>query len=191
MPPLSLNKTPHETYAPLDPLGFSGRIGRMRLLAWSMVLTLITWVAVLPVALALKVSYTLGFTCALALILAYLITLVRISAQRLHDLNWSAWLLLLHLVPVATFILSTIMVLTPGTPGPNQYGPPPPPNSTAVKVLSALWLLVPVVFGILAAIAIPAYQDYTERAQSALQSSYDEADSAEAAEAYAPLSEDE
>ena len=145
MPHLSLNKTPHETYAPLDPLGFSGRIGRMRLLAWSMVLTLITWVAVLPVALALKVSYTLGFTCALALILAYLMTLVRISAQRLHDLNWSAWLLLLHLVPVATFILSTIMILTPGTPGHNQYGPPPPPNSTAVKVLAWLSIILSVV----------------------------------------------
>ena len=145
MPPLSLNKTPHETYAPLDPLGFSGRIGRMRLLAWSMVLTLITWVAVLPVALALKVSYTLGFTCALALILAYLMTLVRISAQRLHDLNWSAWLLLLHLIPVATFILSTIMILTPGTPGHNQYGPPPPPNSTAVKVLAWISIILSVV----------------------------------------------
>ena len=145
MPHLSLNKTPHETYAPLDPLGFSGRIGRMRLLAWSLVLTLITWVAVLPVALALKVSYTLGFTCALALILAYLITLVRISAQRLHDLNWSAWLLLLHLVPVATFILSTIMILTPGTPGHNQYGPPPPPNSTAVKVLAWISIILSVV----------------------------------------------
>ncbi|GLX89240.1 DUF805 domain-containing protein [Pseudomonas weihenstephanensis] len=145
MPHLSLNKTPHETYAPLDPLGFSGRIGRMRLLAWSLVLTLITWVAVLPVALALKVSYTLGFTCALALILAYLMTLVRISAQRLHDLNWSAWLLLLHLVPVATFILSTIMILTPGTPGHNQYGPPPPPNSTAVKVLAWISIILSVV----------------------------------------------
>ena len=145
MPHLSLNKTPHETYAPLDPLGFSGRIGRMRLLAWSLVLTLITWVAVLPVALALKVSYTLGFTCALALILAYLITLVRISAQRLHDLNWSAWLLLLHLIPVATFILSTIMILTPGTPGHNQYGPPPPPNSTAVKVLAWISIILSVV----------------------------------------------
>ncbi|KMN14445.1 hypothetical protein TU86_10735 [Pseudomonas weihenstephanensis] len=145
MPHLSLNKTPHETYAPLDPLGFSGRIGRMRLLAWSLVLTLITWVAVLPVALALKVSYTLGFTCALALILAYLMTLVRISAQRLHDLNWSAWLLLLHLIPVATFILSTIMILTPGTPGHNQYGPPPPPNSTAVKVLAWISIILSVV----------------------------------------------
>ena len=145
MPHLSLNKTPHETYAPLDPLGFSGRIGRMRLLAWSLVLTLITWVAVLPVALALKVSYTLGFTCALALVLAYLMTLVRISAQRLHDLNWSAWLLLLHLIPVATFILSTIMILTPGTPGHNQYGPPPPPNSTAVKVLAWISIILSVV----------------------------------------------
>lgn len=172
MPPLSLNKTPHETYAPLDPLGFSGRIGRMRLLAWSMVLTLITWVAVLPVALALKVSYTLGFTCALALILAYLITLVRISAQRLHDLNWSAWLLLLHLVPVATFILSTIMVLTPGTPGPNQYGPPPPPNSTAVKVLAALWLVfIAIMFiGGLAGGLTAIQDEYENAAQSSYES---------------------
>lgn len=136
MAELSLNKTPQEQYAVLDPTGFSGRIGRLRLLAWSMVITIIAMVTSLLVLLAIKVSPTLGITCGATLTLAYFIISLRISAQRLHDLNWSAWMLLLHLVPVANLVLTLALLLMPGTPGPNKYGLPPPPNSTAVKVLA-------------------------------------------------------
>ena len=94
MPELSLDKTPQEQYAPLDPVGFSGRIGRLRLLAWSMVISIIAAVTSLLVLLAVKVSPTLGMTCGATLTLAYFIISLRIGAQRLHDLNWSAWMLL-------------------------------------------------------------------------------------------------
>lgn len=127
MPELSLDKTPQEQYAPLDPAGFSGRIGRMRLLAWSMVISLIAMVTSILVLLAVKVSPTLGITCGAVLTLAWFIVSLRICAQRLHDLNWSAWMLLLHLVPVANLVLTLMMLLMPGTPGPNKYGPPPRP----------------------------------------------------------------
>ena len=142
MPELSLNKTPQEQYAALDPVGFSGRIGRLRLLAWGMVITVIAMVTSLLALLAIKVSPTLGITCGATLTLAYFILSLRISAQRLHDLNWSAWMLLLHLVPVANLVLSLMMLLMPGTPGPNKYGPPPPPNSRAVNAIAAITIFL-------------------------------------------------
>ena len=140
MPELSLDKTPQEHYAPLDPLGFSGRIGRLRLLAWSMIISIIAMITSLLVLLAVKVSPTLGITCGATLTLAYFIISLRISAQRLHDINWSAWMLLLHLVPVANLVLSLMMLLMPGTPGPNKYGPPPPPNSRSVTI--GAWIII-------------------------------------------------
>ena len=142
MSELSLGQVPQEQYAPLDPVGFSGRIGRLRLLAWSMVITIIASVTSLLALLAVKVSPTLGITCAATLALAYFIVSLGISAQRLHDLNWSAWMLLLHLVPVANLVLSLMMLLMPGTPGPNKYGPPPPPNSRAVNILAAITIFL-------------------------------------------------
>ena len=136
MTELSLEKTPEEHYAYPDPLGFSGRIGRMRLLAWSLILGLIASVVALLVLLAIKVSPTLPITFGATLTLVFVVVNLRINAQRLHDLNWSAWMLLLHLVPVANLVLTLALLLMPGTPGPNKYGLPPPPNSTAVKVLA-------------------------------------------------------
>lgn len=155
MPELSLDKTLQEHYAPLDPLGFSGRIGRLRLLAWSMIISIIAMITSLLVLLAVKVSPTLGITCGATLTLAYFIISLRISAQRLHDINWSAWMLLLHLVPVANLVLSLMMLLMPGTPGPNKYGPPPPPNSRAVNVLAAITIFL-IGLGICAMVAVLA-----------------------------------
>ena len=155
MPELSLDKTPQENYGPLEPVGFSGRIGRLRLLAWSMVVTLIASVTALLVLLAVKVSPTLGITCGATLTLVYFIVSLRISAQRLHDLNWSAWMLLLHLVPMANLVLCLMMLLMPGTPGPNKYGPPPPPNSRAVNILASITIFL-IGLGICAMIALLA-----------------------------------
>jgi len=54
----------------------------------------------------------------------------------------------------------------PGTQGENKYGLQPPPNSGGVIVLA---LLAPVLLfayiGIIASMAIPAYQQYVEKAQ--------------------------
>lgn len=178
-------------YADLRPFGVEGRIGRLRYLAWSISLMAAAMAVFGVVAIGFQLSEVFGAIIGVLALVAMAVVSVQIGVQRLHDIGWSGWLLLVNLVPVVGSVFSIIMLVVPGSTAANRFGPPPPPNSTAVKVLSALWLLVPVVFGILAAIAIPAYQDYTERAQAALQSSYDDADSAEAAEAYAPLSEDE
>src|SRR5690606_17854755 len=93
----------------------------------------------------------------------FVVVSVQIGVQRLHDIGWSGWFLLRNLVPSVGSFFPLVMLLYPGRPDATPFGPPQPPNSRAVKILAALWLLVPVI-GILAAIALPAYQQYLHRA---------------------------
>ncbi|WP_419708328.1 DUF805 domain-containing protein [Pseudomonas sp. NFX224] len=165
-------------FATLKPFGVEGRIGRLRFLAWSMVLSLIT-IAVVAVfalvGLALVSSDStagliVGGLLAFFLCLGFLIVSVMISVQRLHDIGWSGWLWLLNLVPFVGSFFPLVMLAMPGTNVANRYGAPPPPNSTAVKVLSSLWvvLIALMIVGALAG-GISAIQDEYE---NTLESSY-------------------
>ena len=152
MPELTLDKSPQAAEAKLDVLGFDGRIGRMRLLAWNLALSTLYMFAALIMMLIAQSSPTLGITLLATLGITYLILCIRISAQRLHDLNWSAWMLLLNLVPIANLVLGILMLLMPGTPGPNKYGPPPPANSPAVNILGWICIIL-MILGTLITIA--------------------------------------
>ncbi|WP_338583447.1 DUF805 domain-containing protein [Pseudomonas sp. MAG733B] len=165
-------------FATLKPFGVEGRIGRLRFLAWSMVLSLIT-IAVVAVfalvGLALVSSDStagliVGGILAFFLCLGFLIVSIMISVQRLHDIGWSGWLWLLNLVPFVGSFFPLVMLAMPGTNVANRYGAPPPPNSTAVKVLSSLWvvLIALMIVGALAG-GISAIQDEYE---NTLESSY-------------------
>lgn len=48
---------------------------------------------------------------------------VLFSVRRLHDMGKSGWWALLSFVPVVNFFLVLVLMLAPGTPGPNRYGP--------------------------------------------------------------------
>lgn len=160
-------------FGELKVLGTSGRIGRVRYLGWSMALML----AFLPIGGVILGSFALSETLAslltIAACLALVVVSVCIGVQRLHDMGWSGWLWLLNFVPIVGSVFALLMLFMPGTDGPNRYGPPPPPNSRAVKVLAWLIILVPVI-GIVAAISIPAYQGYLERAQMNGASSFEQ-----------------
>jgi hypothetical protein len=54
-------------------------------------------------------------------------------------------------------LVGLIWVFEAGTRGRNDYGRPPPPNTTAVRLGVFLFPAI-MVIGILAAIALPAYQ---------------------------------
>ena len=86
--------------------------------------------------------------------------------KRWHDMNRSGWYSLLLFVPFVNIIVGLVMLFVPGTDGPNDYGQPARPSNTAVGVVVVLFFLV-VVIGILAAVAIPAYQDYLQAAEQA------------------------
>jgi cytosine/uracil/thiamine/allantoin permease len=74
-------------------------------------------------------------------------------------MNVTGWLCLISLIPLAALVFWFV----PGTRGANNYGPPPPPNTMGAVVVACILPIIMVV-GILAAVAIPAYQDYTQRA---------------------------
>ncbi len=143
----------------------SGRIGRVRFLAYCMGVYLLVGVtsSIAQVMLMGPASETMT-PAALGLmgfvVLAQLVFYFMFAIQRSHDMNTSGWLSLIILIPLIGFL---VFLIAPGTRGENNYGLQPPPNNAGVIILA---FLIPIaVIGILAAIAIPAYQGYIERAQ--------------------------
>ncbi|WP_405122778.1 DUF805 domain-containing protein [Pseudomonas sp. M20] len=136
-------------FATPKPFSVEGRIGRLRFLAWTMVLSLVTLpivgvFALLALGLVAGDSTTgliIGGIFAFLLFIAFLIVSILFSIQRLHDIGWSGWLWLLNLVPFVGSFFPLVIMVVPGNTGANRYGPPPPPNSTAVKVLCSLWIV--------------------------------------------------
>ena len=74
------------------------------------------------------VSNTLYIIGALGLLLPG----IAVGARRLHDINKTAWLLLIGLVPLVGWILLIYWAVQPGDPGSNQYGAPGGPLDVAL-----------------------------------------------------------
>ena len=141
-----LEKTPEVQYAKLEFLGFEARIGRLRLIVWQLGLALI-YLSLCSVGLLMGLQspiISLGIIGVGSIL--YVIFSIRITAQRLHDLNYSAWMLLFQLVPIANLIFGIMAVVMPGTPGSNRFGAPPPPNSRTVKIVGSIFVFIYCVF---------------------------------------------
>ncbi|MBH9577379.1 DUF805 domain-containing protein [Inhella sp. 1Y17] len=150
-----------EGVAELNLFSHQGRIGRLRYLAY------VTGASLLFQALVMGAAVAFGspgfamvvYFLALAVFLWFSVI---VGIKRCHDLNISGWWSATMIVPV----IGLIWTFAPGSKTANRFGPPPPPNSLGVKVLGCF---LPVVFilGIVAAIALPAYKTYTDRARAA------------------------
>lgn len=142
---------------PVRVFSVSGRIGRARYIAYGIGLSvLISLVGgILGAALGSAGMVAVVATWGALLAVSFMLTI-----QRCHDFNTSGWLSILVWVP----LINLIFWFIPGTDGANRYGPPTPPNSALVIVGVCVVPLVAVI-GILAAVALPAYQDYTHRAR--------------------------
>lgn len=140
-----------------------GRIGRVRYIGYTAGLTILIAAAGFGLgALAGRVTGQSGVAIALVGLTYVAIMAVQflLAIQRAHDFNQTGWLSVLVLVP----LVSLIFWFIPGTKDENQYGPPPPPNTAGAIALACIFPGI-FVLGILAAIALPAYQDYAERAR--------------------------
>jgi uncharacterized membrane protein YhaH (DUF805 family) len=166
-------------YAELKVFTINGRIGRLRYLAWTLVLTVAMLVAagiISTVGFAIAtasptIAIILGSLLGFALFVALVVVSVQIGVQRLHDLGWSGWLYLLNLVPLVNSNFPLLLLVLPGNAGANQYGAPPPRNSTAVKVLASLWLaFIPLMLIIVVSLGMNGYLDQLE---SNVDSSYE------------------
>ncbi|MGW8390374.1 DUF805 domain-containing protein [Pseudoduganella sp. HUAS MS19] len=162
-----------DTYMPKF-LSLNGRIGRVRYFAYGFLAGLL----MLPVmfltigmgALSGMMADAgagggmLGMVIGYGLYFAVTIILAR---RRLHDMGKSGWLSILAIIPLVQIIVGLWLLFGPGDEGANEYGPAPAKNTTGVLILAWSMPVIIVVGGILAAISIPAYKDYTERARAA------------------------
>lgn len=127
-------------FGELNVFTIDGRIGRLRYLAWSLVLMFACAGVMGVVAIAAGISEVLGGILGIAVLIGMLVVSVQIGVQRLHDIGWSGWLLLLNIVPIVNSVFWLLMLVVPGSQGANRFGSPPPANSTAVKILAGLFL---------------------------------------------------
>jgi uncharacterized membrane protein YhaH (DUF805 family)/type II secretory pathway pseudopilin PulG len=143
---------------PVKVFSISGRIGRIRYIAWGIGLILL--IGIVGIILA-AVAGPAGEVVLILMWVAITAIGLMLTIQRCHDFNVTGWLALLYFIPLANLAFWFI----PGTDGPNRFGNPTPPNSTVAIVLVSLAAVGIPVVGILAAVAIPAYSDYTHRAR--------------------------
>lgn len=141
-PPRASVSEPTWEYASLKVFGIQGRLGRLRYLAWMLVLMAASVMGLGACAMVMGVTLIGGGLLMTVASAAAFVVLIQIGVRRLHDMGWSGWLMLLNLLPYIGTIFFLLMVLIPGNKGVNQYGAPPPPNSRSIKVLAGLWLLL-------------------------------------------------
>jgi uncharacterized membrane protein YhaH (DUF805 family) len=155
-----------EDYGEIKLFSAEGRIGRVRYLGYGVGYSLLFALVIgLAGGLTSAVSPTIGLVVAGIGYIALLVVQVLLTIQRAHDFNVTGWLWLISFIPLA----GLVFLLVPGTRGENNYGKQPPPNTTGVVVLACILPIIMIV-GILAAVAIPAYQEYTQRvAESPVQ----------------------
>lgn len=169
-PDANLETTPgFDQYDTTSVVSPKGRFGRLSYLAWGM--------GIMAVASTL-ISMAMGFlgsasgtdpeTFALLNVVMQIPLMIigfLFSIRRLHDIDLSGWWVLLGLVPLVNVFFWLYMLLKRGTDGPNRFGAPrftPTWEKVVGAVLPALFLV-----GMLAAIAIPAYQSYVQAAAQA------------------------
>ena len=151
----------------------SGRFGRLSYLGWNMlmsfsILIIIGIIAAFsPGLLADPTTMTGSSMLATVLIgIAYIVLLYFsfvFTIRRLHDRNHIGWLSLLILVPGINLVFILYLIFAKGDDRSNQYGPRRNTKGWE-KVLAWIYILI-FPLAILAAIALPAYQDYVTRAQ--------------------------
>ena len=137
-------------------LSVDGRIGRLRYLAYSWPMMVWSGLGILGAVILPKTPAMMKFREMLlvplaVLLVLWVLTVLRLMALRLHDVNRSAkWVLALLLLPAvgsvmggpqlvpicsgAFWIVSVLLIIWPGSEGYNDYGPPAGPNTTLVKV---------------------------------------------------------
>lgn len=166
--------TDDQAYGEIRFFSPSSRINRLRYWAHSMLFSFVIIGVFLVVGLvAAFLSSTLAIGLGIITYIAMIVYSFILIIQRLHDLNKTGWMSLLAIIPLANIYLIILLIFFKGTEGRNNYGLQPPPNKTWHWVLAFSFPVLMIVIGILAAVSLPAYQDYVQRAQE-LNSQYDQ-----------------
>ena len=152
-----------QTYQP-KMFALKGRIGRLRYLAYGLAVSLSIIVVMSILTGILTLISPLLAMFVFVLYIPLLGVSIVMAIRRLNDMDQNGWLSVLIIIPLVNFFFGLWLLFGRGTQGANSYGPAPCPNSRAVVITAWALLIVSVVGGIGAAIAIPAYQSYVMRA---------------------------
>jgi uncharacterized membrane protein YhaH (DUF805 family) len=153
------------TYEP-KLFSLTGRIGRLRMVAYNLSLGMIAMVGAFAVVFLGVALHTAFLIILGALVFIPMLVLsIGFSVRRLNDLNHSGWWVLISFIPVLGWLYGLYVLFAPGSKGSNEYGAAPAQNPTWVKVCA---LILPVLFiGLMiAAMSTGVYQSYLERASS-------------------------
>jgi uncharacterized membrane protein YhaH (DUF805 family) len=167
--PRTVNSVGAEEYGDVNIFSIHGRLGRVRYIGFSVGLSiLVLFVGSFLVgilAAVVRPQSNTGFMVITLMPWVLVFALqIYLTIQRCHDFDMSGWLSLAILIPLVGFIFWFI----PGTNDANRWGNKNPPNSTGVIILACIVPVITVfLVGILAAIAIPQYQKYNEKAKAA------------------------
>lgn len=172
-PSADVNNASTRTYTPKI-FSLSGRIGRLRYLAYAMA----SYLLLLPGAIVVAIGNATGgegsiITMAgLALLalgyIALIVFVFALAKRRLNDMDKSGWFSLLFIIPLVNIFVGLWMLFSSGQKTENRFGRPPSANSTGVKVAACIFPVI-MILGIVSAVALPAYQDYLIRAQQAAE----------------------
>ncbi|MFT5220960.1 MAG: uncharacterized membrane protein YhaH (DUF805 family) [Gammaproteobacteria bacterium] len=161
-PDADLATASEELYQPTI-FSFSGRLGRLRYLAYGWGTMLVLMVAAIPIMGGGAAMMGGGSGESMSPIMLGLVGIIYLAVavlsigfgkRRLNDLNRSGWWMLALIVPIVSLFLAIYMFFFAGTEGSNNYGPAPVANTIGVKILG---LMIPAIMllGIVAAIVIP------------------------------------
>jgi len=153
-PDAPLEKRTDSRRAQVRILSLSGRIGRVRYIAYSTGLWILAYL-VLAVAVGVveRSSGTAAGGDALAVLAATFVAVMTLALtiQRCHDFDVPGWLAPLGLIPVVNLSFWVI----PGTDGTNRYGPQTSPNplwTVILACMSAVISLAGLVAGVVAVV---------------------------------------
>ena len=153
----------HDVHYEPTIFSFSGRIGRLRYLAYSFGLSFLLMVVISFVTAFMGVMggensilAMVGLVLVGILYVVVIVLTMGFAKRRFNDLDKSGWWMLTFLIPVVNLLVSIYLIFFPGTDGSNRFGPAPAANTTGVVILG--WT-IPVLFilGMVAAIAIPQF----------------------------------
>lgn len=148
---------------PFASLSLEGRYGRATYInTWGVAMLAMMVAGVVSAVLTPLLGKLVFLPLGLAGI-ALVIWGIRVNVLRLHDFNRSGWWLLLTLIPYVGVVVNIVLALWPGHAEENDYGPKPRRGNMVLAI--ALTVLTFIGVGVIAAVALPAYQDYVKRAQ--------------------------
>ena len=162
-PEADLGQGSTELYQP-KVFSFSGRLGRLRYLAYLMGMYLLMIAVMIPMSTLGFNAVEPGNSSVIAMVvmgILYVIMLVAgftFAKRRMNDLNRSGWWILAFIVPILNILAAIYVLFFPGTAGDNNFGPAPTANTLGVKILALAMPIIALV-GILAAVLIPMLVD--------------------------------